>query len=74
MEFPKGQGKQEQHRAKNAAKAQQAQQAKQNALALEQRKNKIDAQRMQLGATGRGTRGSSLSGVKATIPTSETLG
>jgi hypothetical protein len=68
------QGKQEQRRAKNAAEEQQAQQAKQDALALEKRKNLIDAQRMQIGATGRGTRGSSSSGVKATIPTSETLG
>lgn len=66
---------QQNRRAKHQAEAQQAEIDKQKAVALEQRKNQIDAQRMQLGGTGRGTRGSSSTGVKARISTSnETLG
>lgn len=68
------QGKQEQRRAKNAAKAQQAQQAKQDALALQQRKAQIDAQRMGAGASGAAsTVGTSKAGLSSTGST-QTLG
>lgn len=47
--------------------------AEEKAVALEKRKQMIDQQRMQMGATGQGTRGFSSSGIKARVG-NDTLG
>lgn len=49
--------------------------AQERASALEVRKGQIDQQRAMMGATGRGTRGTSSTGVRATVGgTTDTLG
>lgn len=69
------QGQQANRRAKNQAKAQQAEINRQKEIELGERKNLIDQQRMQLGGGGSGTRGTSSAGVRAKISSgTETLG
>ena len=69
------QGQKADRRAKNQAKAQQAEIDRQKEEALTERKNLIDQQRMQLAGGGRGTKGTSSSGVRAKISSgTETLG
>lgn len=63
------------HRAEAIRKDQERAIAKEKEQELQKRKTLVDQQRMQLGATGKATKGTSLSGVKASIPTTEeTLG
>lgn len=52
---------------KKEAKKQQKAIDEQNAIALSERKQKIDQMRMQMAGTGQGTRGTSSSGIKASI-------
>lgn len=63
------------HRAEAVRKDQERAIAEEKEQELQKRKTLIDQQRMQLGATGRATKGTSSAGVKASIPTTEeTLG
>lgn len=69
------QGQQEKRMAKTQARNQQRAIAEEKAAALETRKGQIDQQRAMMGVRGQGTRGTSSSGVRATIGgTTDTLG
>jgi uncharacterized protein HemX len=69
------QGQQEKRMAKTARRNQDKAIAEEKAAALETRKGQVDQQRAMMGATGRGTRGTSSTGVRATIGgTTDTLG
>ena len=52
---------------KEEARRQQAAIDEENAMALSERKQKINQLRMQMGGTGTGTRGYSSSGIKARV-------
>lgn len=60
-------GKKQEKEQKKALREQNAAIAEEKAAALETRKQMIDRQRMQLAGNGQGTRGTSRSGIKATI-------
>lgn len=67
--------KSEKRWAKHERQKQERAIAQEKASALEVRKGQIDQQRAMMGATGRGTRGTSSSGVRATVGgTTDTLG
>lgn len=61
------QGKKERKIANQQIAAEQQAIAEQKQKALEERKGQIDALRRSMGVTGRGTRGTNLSGVKAVV-------
>ena len=61
------QGKKERKIANQQIAAEQKAIAEQKQAALEERKGQIDAMRASLGGTGRGTRGTNLSGVRAVV-------
>lgn len=61
--------------AKHERRKQEEAIAEEKAAALETRKGQIDQQRAMMGATGRGTRGTSSTGVRATVSEkTDTLG
>lgn len=61
--------------AKHEIQKQEQAIADEKAAALETRKGQVDQQRAMMGATGRGTRGTSSSGVRATVGgTTDVLG
>lgn len=61
------QAKKERKIANQQIAAEQAAIAEQKKAALEERKSQIDAMRASMGGTGRGTRGTNLSGVRAVV-------
>ena len=61
------QGKKERKIANQQIAAEQQAIAEQKQRALEERKGQIDALRRSMGGTGRGTRGTNLSGVRAVV-------
>ena len=60
-------GKKERKIANQQIAAEQKAIAEQKQAALEERKGQIDALRRSMGGTGRGTRGTNLSGVRAVV-------
>ena len=60
-------GERQKHEQKKQARAQKAAIDEQNAIALEERKQRIEQMRKQLSGTGRGTRGENLSGIRAVV-------
>lgn len=60
-------GKKERKIANQQIAAEQQAIAEQKQAALEERKGQIDALRRSMGGTGRGTRGTNLSGVRAVV-------
>lgn len=67
--------KSEKRWAKNERRKQEEAISQEKAAALDVRKRQIDQQRAMMRATGRGTRGTSSSGVRATVGgTKDTLG
>lgn len=61
------QGEKANKQQKKEAQRQQAAIDEQNAMALSERKQRIDQMRMQMAGTGAGTRGTSSAGIKARI-------